>query len=184
MSKFSIGEQVSFLLEEGRGEVLRFDGKIYLIKDEFGFEKNYPENLLVKILQHSIEIKEIEQKDKVETKQKKYVDDTPYTTFQLKSTDYWEIDLHIEELLESQSGMTNFEILSEQMKHFRVFFRKAIDCRIKKMIVIHGYGEGILKNEIKNFLKALHYVDFYEADYKRYGQGATEIEVMYNRYND
>ena len=52
------------------------------------------------------------------------------------------------------------------------------------MIVIHGYGEGILKNEIKNFLKALHYVDFYEADYKRYGQGATEIEVMYNRYND
>ena len=184
MSKFLVGEQVSFLLEEGKGLVKSIDGNQYLVLDEFGFEKYYPENLLVKIIQHSIEIKVVVNKDKTETKKKKYVEDTPYTTFQIKSTDYWEIDLHIEELIDSHSGMTNFEILSEQMKHFKVFFRKAIDCRIKKMIAIHGYGEGVLKNEIKNFLKELHYVDFYEADYQRYGQGATEIEVMYNRYND
>lgn len=183
MPKFEIGEIVRFLFEEGEGCIVDFKSPNYIVKDEFGFNRPYQEDAIVKIIQKEIKVSKIDLKDKVERKLKKDTEGTPYLVYQHKNTEYWEVDLHIEELVDSHRGMTNYEILTEQMKHFRQFFRTSIDHRIKKMVVVHGYGEGVLKNEIHSYLKSLNYVDFYEADFRRYGQGATQIEVLYNRLN-
>jgi dsDNA-specific endonuclease/ATPase MutS2 len=48
------------------------------------------------------------------------------------------------------------------------------------MVVIHGVGEGVLKQEIRKELKEFYpHFDFYDASYQEYGYGATEIELKY-----
>jgi dsDNA-specific endonuclease/ATPase MutS2 len=53
----------------------------------------------------------------------------------------------------------------------------AIANGIKKLIVIHGVGNGKLKQEITAILKGIEGVSFHDASYKHYGFGATEILI-------
>jgi hypothetical protein len=99
----------------------------------------------------------------------------------VKASDVWEIDLHIEELLDSHIGWSNSEILLKQMTEFRSFFKKAQEKSIAKIIVIHGVGEGVLKNEIRSFLSKKENVEFYDASYLEYGKGATEIRIYHSK---
>jgi len=46
------------------------------------------------------------------------------------------------------------------------------------MIVIHGVGEGRLRDEVHNVLKHYPGVRFRDADPRRFGSGATEIELL------
>jgi hypothetical protein len=64
-----------------------------------------------------------------------------------------EIDLHIEELVDSHSGLTNHEILSIQLERFEKELQYCISNGIKKLIVIHGVGNGKLKSEISSDFK-------------------------------
>lgn len=88
-----------------------------------------------------------------------------------------EIDLHIEELLENYSGMNNAEIIQVQLKHFQKALDTAINNHYKRLIVIHGVGNGRLKQEVRNILLASKSLKFYDASYSRYGFGATEIAI-------
>ena len=55
----------------------------------------------------------------------------------------------------------------------------AISKRISKIIFIHGVGEGVLKSEL-HYLFGSYPVRFYDASYKKYGLGATEVYVYQN----
>jgi len=84
--------------------------------------------------------------------------------------------LHIEELIDSHRGMTNTQILAVQMTNFQRELNVAIRNRLRKVIVIHGVGEGVLRAEIRKELHC-HYPQFehHDASYSKYGYGATEI---------
>ncbi len=101
-------------------------------------------------------------------------------TGQRKPIAVWEIDLHIESLLDSHAGMSNQEILNYQLKEFQSFFKRAKQHHIRKLIIIHGVGEGILKDEVRAFLVNKHGIEYYDADFREYGKGATAIEIRYN----
>lgn len=88
-----------------------------------------------------------------------------------------EIDLHIEELLDSYSTLTNTEILSVQLERFEKEIQYCLSNGIKKLIVIHGVGNGKLKQEIVSILKTIEDITYYDASYKNYGFGATEIMI-------
>lgn len=88
-----------------------------------------------------------------------------------------EIDLHIEELVDSKSGLTNSEILSIQLERFEKEIQYCLSNGIKKLIVIHGVGNGKLKQEIISVLKTIDDISYYDASYKNYGYGATEIMI-------
>jgi hypothetical protein len=88
-----------------------------------------------------------------------------------------EIDLHIEELVDSHSGLTNTEILSIQLERFEKEIQYCLSNGIKKLIVIHGVGNGKLKLEIISILKTIDDITYYDASYKNYGFGATEILI-------
>jgi len=88
-----------------------------------------------------------------------------------------EIDLHIEELVDSHSGLTNSEILSIQLQKFEREIQYCLSNGIKKLIVIHGVGNGKLKQEIISILKTIDDIKYYDASYKNYGYGATEIII-------
>jgi len=47
--------------------------------------------------------------------------------------------------------------------------------RIQRIVFIHGVGEGVLKEELYYLLRREENIDFYDADYQKYGVGATEV---------
>lgn len=87
-----------------------------------------------------------------------------------------EIDLHIEQLVRSTAGLSNFEMLTIQLEVFEDALTEAIRNRQQSLIVIHGVGKGRLKEEIHTLLRSVAEVDFFQHDWNpRYGYGATEI---------
>jgi dsDNA-specific endonuclease/ATPase MutS2 len=69
------------------------------------------------------------------------------------------------------------EILDYQISIFRRELDKAIDTRAKKIIFIHGIGNGRLKFEIIKILKTYKKIEFQDASYQKYGFGATEVLI-------
>ncbi len=88
-----------------------------------------------------------------------------------------EIDLHIEELMDNYSGMSNAEIIQIQIKHFQKTLDKAINGHYRKLVVIHGVGNGRLKQEVRNILSSYNNLRVYDGSYSKYGFGATEIVI-------
>ena len=43
------------------------------------------------------------------------------------------------------------------------------------IVFIHGVGEGVLKLELEYVLKRYEDLTYYDADYQKYGFGATEV---------
>ena len=64
-----------------------------------------------------------------------------------------EVDLHITELVDKPEGLSNFEMLNIQLEKFENELDAAIFKNMKKIIFIHGVGNGRLKQEIieKNY---------------------------------
>ena len=79
--------------------------------------------------------------------------------------------------MESYSTLTNSEILSIQLDRFEKEMQYCLSNGIKKLIVIHGVGNGKLKQEIISILKTIDDISFHDASYKNYGYGATEILI-------
>jgi dsDNA-specific endonuclease/ATPase MutS2 len=52
--------------------------------------------------------------------------------------------------------------------------------RIQKVVFIHGKGAGVLQEELKYLFGRYDNVKYYDADYKKYGLGATEVYIFQN----
>ncbi|HRH03022.1 MAG TPA: DUF2027 domain-containing protein [Bacteroidia bacterium] len=88
-----------------------------------------------------------------------------------------EVDLHIEELVDNTSGMSNAQIVQLQLSHLQKELDEAIAQRLKKLIVIHGIGTGRLKAEVYKALQNYPKLKYQDASYAKYGFGATEILI-------
>jgi hypothetical protein len=181
---FSINEKVLFLREKGSGVIKSIDKNgLYYVEDEHGFEYKMNQNDLIKIqvIAHEISFENqdlINQKisDPIKLSSIKKELKTGYR----KPLDVWEIDLHIENIIEEFENKSNNELLNIQLKELKTFFQRAQAKRIRKLIVIHGVGQGVLREEVRLFLSKLEGVKFYDADFRTYGRGATEVEIYYN----
>jgi hypothetical protein len=88
----------------------------------------------------------------------------------------FEVDLHIEELLENTAGMDNSEIIRYQLRFFEKCMDEAKGRPIKRFIAIHGVGKGRLRDEIRKILSEEN-IEHYDAPLSKYGYGATEIII-------
>jgi hypothetical protein len=90
------------------------------------------------------------------------------------------VDLHIEKLTVDWRHLTNFEILTLQLKQFEKYYELAIAHLQPSLIVIHGVGTGKLWDEIHELLKHRKEVKTFVNQYDpRFGYGATEIMFQY-----
>ena len=90
------------------------------------------------------------------------------------------VDLHIEKLTDRWQHLSNFEILTLQLKAFEKFYELAIAHRQPALTIIHGVGAGKLKDEIHDLLKLKREVRSFVNQYNQsYGYGATEIYFDY-----
>ena len=93
-----------------------------------------------------------------------------------------EIDLHIQQLVSKTSGLDNFEMLNIQLDTARYKITFAISKKIQRIVFIHGVGEGVLRYELHRLLKEYEgQLKFYDADYQKYGIGATEVYLFQNK---
>lgn len=76
--------------------------------------------------------------------------------------------------------MRNFDMLNLQLDTAKRQLDFAIKKRMQKLVFIHGVGEGVLKQELYTILRRYDTITFYDADYKTYGLGATEIKIFQN----
>ena len=171
MNKFEIGDTVNFVNETGYGFVseLKSNGMV-MVEDEDGFEREYtPKELILKDVSQSTtyekSFSDHIDKDKKPRKSKAVV----------HTRDLIEVDLHIEELVDDHRGWSNAEILNYQLEKFEKVLNKAFQIGTKKIVVIHGRGDGVLRYEIRRKLRDYPGIEIYDASYKNYGQGATEI---------
>lgn len=91
-----------------------------------------------------------------------------------------EVDLHIHQLRSSSRGLSNHEILSIQIEAAKRQLEFAIRKRIQKVVFIHGVGEGVLKEELKYLFNRYDNLKHYDADFQKYGLGATEVYLFQN----
>jgi dsDNA-specific endonuclease/ATPase MutS2 len=92
-----------------------------------------------------------------------------------------EFDLHIEKLVKNFRGMSNFDILNLQTETAKRHLDFAIRNRIPKIVFIHGVGEGVLKAELDFMLNRTEVITFQDANYQKYGMGATEVYFKQNK---
>jgi len=87
------------------------------------------------------------------------------------------VDLHIENIVDDHSKLSNSQILEKQRRLFTQCIEGAIEEKLQKVIFIHGVGNGILKQEIHAVLKEYPNVRCFDASMQKYGCGATEVLI-------
>jgi len=90
-----------------------------------------------------------------------------------------EVDLHAHHLTDNEKGMNKHAILNLQLDTARGQLEFAIRKGVQKIVFIHGVGEGVLRMELETLLSRYD-VKFYDADYRKYGLGATEVYIFQN----
>jgi hypothetical protein len=86
------------------------------------------------------------------------------------------VDLHIEKITDNWSHLSNHEILTIQLNEFEKYFHLAELHHLPSIIMIHGIGEGKLRDEIHELLRFKKSVKYFVNQYHHlYGFGATEI---------
>jgi hypothetical protein len=92
----------------------------------------------------------------------------------------YELDLHIEKLVEHHRGLSNAEIVQIQLDTLEHYLNLAILHRQDRMIIIHGLGKGTLRDEVHKVLKQTPEVSRFKNEWSgRYGFGATEVQFKY-----
>lgn len=87
------------------------------------------------------------------------------------------MDLHIESLPRRFKDADPYDILEYQLDWTRRQIDFARTQGIRRLVIIHGVGQGVLKEEIHALLRRLGVKSYGDAPYHTYGFGATEVMV-------
>lgn len=89
-----------------------------------------------------------------------------------------EIDLHAQELLNTTAGMSNGDIKDYQMQVFRQTMQAHMHEKGRRIVFIHGKGEGVLRKAITDELKhSFKTCEYQDASFQQYGFGATMVII-------
>ncbi len=180
--KITPGTKVDFLDYAGSGVVVRIEDDIYYVEDSDGFEiPCKASDIVVRSDTNFLDYADISDisdriaddlQPRIEKSVRKASDD-------VDPNDIWEVDLHIHELMERNSHLTNHQMIGVQLAHFNRMIEMAREQRIGTIIFIHGVGKGVLKHELREALNFIPDCSYRDADARRYGHGATEVCINY-----
>ncbi len=148
--EFQLGDKVLFKKEDLKGEVVKVNSAYKLtILTSDGFEVNVSAKDIVKIEKGTDKATSygdvFHQKDSDKS--------TPKPIKQQRSQTVLKIDLHIELLTSNYHYMDNFEIVQLQLNVCYEQLQYAMNSKITKVEIVHGIGEGVLRNEVHQILK-------------------------------
>jgi len=181
---FIKGQQITFLHEHGGGTILEIVGTgKFKIEDDHGFERICLKSEIAPVYGTDYKIDDaaisgLNEDETFSTSRK--AQQKAHIGSGRTGYDVWELDLHIESLTDSHAGWTNTDIVRKQLMELRSFVNRARAKRVRKLIIIHGVGTGVLKEEVREFFREQTGVEVYDASYQEYGKGATAVEIRYN----
>lgn len=178
-----IGDQVAVLDDVISGVIVRIEKNEITMETTDGFEMTFEKNELV-VVSDALKqgnlfsggiSKVISEK---EEPAKKHV-------ARIKSKDRnlppMIVDLHIQQLVPKTKGLNNYDMLTIQIDTAKRQLEFAMKKRIQRLVFIHGVGEGVLRTELEFLLNRYDTIKFYDADFQKYGRGATEVYFLQNK---
>jgi dsDNA-specific endonuclease/ATPase MutS2 len=198
MSKHALkaGDKVSFLNETGGGVVLRLLSRNRaLIRTDDGFELEVAVKELVHVAKgvdeafYRVNDQQLRDAKAGDVMSDRMARDRrkggslrkAATSDRRVEDDVMEVDLHLHELIDDERHLTDGEKLEHQLRYFERMLNTAIGTGKRKLIVIHGVGEGRLRDEVRKTLGFYDVVRFHDANPRHYGYGATEVEILRHR---
>lgn len=176
--KFNIGDKVAALDEDVSGVVVLIKNDQIQVETSDGFLMTYFVNELIKD-NNSSDLSGFISREKVNNALREKTEPLKrnFTKEKKSKKDEFvlEVDLHIEKLVPSKRGMNNYDILNIQIETAKRQLEFAQKNRMPKVVFIHGVGEGVLKAELDFLLGRYDNITFQDANYQKYGLGATEV---------
>ncbi|HEX2935871.1 MAG TPA: DUF2027 domain-containing protein [Bacteroidales bacterium] len=163
------------LVHEYKIDVFQLSDPANWQENDYFDEKAIIVNLTEESLLYEIErmVSETEEKYIIQKKKK---DVKAKSASQSQHADMEEVDLHVEQLVDDFSGMSAGEILDLQMSRFTIALDGAVRNKTRKIVFIHGIGNGKLKYEIRKTLDSKYSrLKYQDASFKEYGYGATMV---------
>ena len=77
-----------------------------------------------------------------------------------------------------------YKILAKEVTTTHKFLAKkesqilAVINDINKIVFIHGVGNGVLRQSIRDILKRYDGIEYSDGSYQKYGAGATEVRII------
>ena len=192
MEHFEKGQRVKFLNDVGSAVVLRMEGELVVVEDEDGFERSVERQELIAALEPEVEadkygntipdIATLLAQDVGEKRMRELQKEfevryqNSQATSMARRDAHMEVDLHIHELVDDQRGLPDRAKLAIQMDHFDRMMDIAKREKLRRIVFIHGVGQGVLRHQIRTSLDQ-HHPDctYREGDPRKYGSGATEV---------
>jgi len=104
--------------------------------------------------------------------------DRPKVIKHTQNSEIIEVDLHINELLDTTAGLSNAAMLQCQLDKFHEVLEENKKRKGQKIVFIHGKGEGVLRKEIEKLLKTRYKAYYFQdASFREYGFGATMVTI-------
>ena len=177
-----IGDRVAVLDDDLEGTVKHIKDDTVIFEDENGFDMQFSKNELVVMSSTKLLYKNSKAEISQVINEKESIKSKSSTRIKPKerSAPAMEVDLHLHKLVPSEKGLNAYEKLNIQLDEAQHKIEFAIKKRIQKIVFIHGVGEGVLKAELETLLRRYDNLKFYDADFKKYGFGATEVYFFQN----
>ncbi|SFR81068.1 Smr/MutS family protein [Maribacter stanieri] len=179
MSHFKIGDTVETIDDVIKGVVESINDRSVIILSDDGFPLTFDFKELVLISDDirvsNYEIAKIKKEKEIPKRRK-----TTVLRTKERTAPKMEVDLHINQLVKNPKAISKFDMLNLQLDTAKRQLDFAISKRIQKIVFIHGVGEGVLKEELGYLFRKYDNVKYYDADYQKYGLGATEVYVFQN----
>ena len=116
-------------------------------------------------------------KDNVDRQRKRPVTKKPRSG-RASGGDLLEIDLHIDQLVDTKAGLSNADMLNLQVDEFRRVMDENLRNKGRKIVFIHGKGDGVLRNALMKELRHRYKGhDVQDASFREYGFGATQVTI-------
>ena len=176
-SKFTKGDKVLVLDDDMSGVVAFAKAEQITITTEDDIDLIFHENEL--ILDQRFKVSHVEKTEPPAKKPKRRIQSRKKAAF----IPAIEVDLHIHHLTDSERGMDNYDMLNLQIDTARNKIEWAHRNNIPKLVFIHGVGTGVLKQELDYLFARYDYLKHYDADFQKYGKGATEVYLFQNPKN-
>ena len=192
MREFKVGDLVKFLNDVGTATVVRVEGEVVVVEDEDGFERSVERAELMdagdrdqdekKYGNKLPDVAQLLTQEVGERRMKELQRDFEVRYQHAQATSmsrrdaHMEVDLHIHELVDDQRGLADGAKLAIQMAHFDRMMDIAKREKLRRIVFIHGVGQGVLRHQIRTALDQHHPdCNYREGDPRRYGSGATEV---------
>ncbi|MDO4762959.1 MAG: DNA mismatch repair protein [Flavobacteriaceae bacterium] len=161
------GDRVSVLDEDLKGKIISIKGNLVEIEDNFGFSYTFPQSKLV--LQQDIyqEISVMKKQENTKNISKKH------TKNELK------LDLHFDQLVENPEKYEAWERSFIQKEKLVETLDYCRENSIKKLLIIHGLGDGILQEMVYDVLRGYPHIEFEENEFFKHSSASIEVKFYF-----